>query len=567
MTLANTVSNISNLRIVSTCREALRLLPLQLVTLLFLIALTDVNAAGDRGATTAIPSTIANPPAPVARELIVDGKVLIRRIEVRGDALFPEHGITNEYLRRRLNRYAARLTGWMSVSDMHRLADDLTVAYHEKGLTFNQVFVLPQEIVNNTLTLNVLAGQLSEVNVMNNKLYGRDQIVAPFAPLLGKVIYEPDVKLAMEQLNRMPGLKVFGFYSMGRRQGETRLNLRVQAESPHSTRVRADNWGVQDTGVARLIAGHSRNNISGRADTLQAIVMATNESGNLYGGLHYAVPWSPELNIGAGIMHNQFEIAGQLADFGLDGQLFAVSAWAERHLLQESNASATLKFDVASKQSTVTSDEFRDVFNEATDYTTLETALHLSVVTPELQISQNLQIVPVLGLVMNTDDAELDSEFYGLRLQYSIQHLWMRPLLKGQLSSLTFSSFITDTLIPDAERVVLTGGHAVRGYKPALFSADQTIRFVFEHSLAPFAITKGLTMRPFFFVDAVDGQQNDEYGNTAQFIASGIGLEAGWEKSVSGGLTAGFPVSEKSSAPLPEDDFSPVIFGYLTIQF
>src|SRR5690606_18849261 len=106
----------------------------------------------------------------------------------------PEYGITDAFISRRLKRFTAVRSEWMSVSDMHRMADDLTLAYHEKGLTFNQVFVLPQEISNQTLTLNVLAGRLAEINVINNQHYDRTLISAPFMHLLGRVVHEPDVK-------------------------------------------------------------------------------------------------------------------------------------------------------------------------------------------------------------------------------------------------------------------------------------------------------------------------------------------------------------------------------------
>lgn len=500
-------------------------------------------------------------------ERIIDGKVRIRRVELRGEVLFPEYGITNDYIRQRLKRASQTRSPWMSISDMHRLADHLTLAYHEKGLTFNQVFVLPQEIRHETLTLNVQAGRLAEVNVMNNALYSRDQLADPFAPLLGQVIFEPAIRQAVAQLNAMPGLKVFGFYSVGRRQGETRLNLRVQRENAGETNVRLDNWGVQNTGAARVTLSHSRNNVAGLSDQLQMLVMMTDESGNLYGGIHYNLPLNRDIRLNTGISRNQFEIAGDLAQFGLEGHLLTLQGTVDKSLLDERTAKANALLSIAAKQSVVSSDEFRDVFEEQIDYITLEPGLRASVLRTDIRVSQGLYVAPLIGHVVQTDTESIERDFWGLKLNYALQHLWSPTLIKGQLTTLNLNFLVTESVIPDAERMSLTGAAGARGYEPALFSADQTYRMALEHAITDWQRLAGTTMAPFVFLDVVYGEQNDGAGNTATFMAAGIGLDIERKKQLSGRITLGFPLSEETSAPLAEDDFEPIIYGQIGLQF
>lgn len=512
-------------------------------------------------------SAASSPTTRVPAERIVDGKVRIRRVELRGDVLFPQYGITNEFIRQQLNAFARARSSWMSISEMHRLADKLTVVYHDKGLTFNQVFVLPQEIRDETLTLNVLAGRLAEVNIMKNDLYTRDQISAPFEPLLGQVVYEPAVRQAVSQVNAMPGLKVFGFYSVGRRQGETRLNLRVQQEKPAETFVRIDNWGVQDTGVARASLGHSRNNVAGLGDQLQMTAVATNESGNLYGGIQYGLPLSAKTRFSTALSSNQFEIAGDLAQFGLEGHLLTLQFAGDSKLLNEQNAKAHALLNIGFKQSLVTSDEFRDVFEEDIDYITLEAGVRMSVMRTDIRLNQGLYLAPLLGHVTKTNSAAIDSEFWGVRLNYSLQHLWSAAMISGQLTSLNLNALATSSVIPDAERMSLTGATSVRGYEPALFSADQAYRIGLEHIFAGWKSAQSISLAPFIFLDGVYGMQNDEYNNTASFIAAGIGLEAERKNGLSGRVTLGFPLSEQSSLPLAQDTFEPIIYGHFGLQF
>jgi hemolysin activation/secretion protein len=500
-------------------------------------------------------------------ERIVDGKVRIRRVELRGEVLFPEYGITNDYIRQRLHRAAQTRSPWMSISDMHRLADSLTLAYHEKGLTFNQVFVLPQEIRDETLTLNVQAGRLAEVNVMNNALYTRDQLSDPFAPLLGRVIYEPAIRQVVAQLNAMPGLKVFGFYSVGRRQGETRLNLRVQTEEAAGTSVRLDNWGVQNTGAARVTLSHSRNNLAGLSDQLQMLVMMTDESGNLYGGIHYNMPLNRDTRLHTGISRNQFEIAGDLAQFGLEGHLLALQGSVDTALLTERTAKASAQLNIAAKQSVVSSSEFRDVFEEELDYVTLEPGLRASVLRQDIRVSQGLYVAPMIGHLARSNSETVERNFWGVRLNYSLQHLWSPTLIKGQLTTLNLNFLVTESVIPDAERMSLTGAAGVRGFEPALFSADQTYRLALEHTITGWQSLAGTTVAPFAFLDAVHGEQNDGVGNTASFMAAGFGLDIERKKQLSGRITLGFPLHEDTTAILAEEDFKPVIYGQIGLQF
>ncbi|MDV7402557.1 hypothetical protein RZS08_64645, partial [Arthrospira platensis SPKY1] len=101
--------------------------------------------------------------------------------------------------------------------------------------------------------------------------------------------------------------------------------------------------GISDTGTHRVTLYHAINNVTGHADLLQGQVLTTDESGNLYGGIHYQYPWSTTRKVGIALSHNEFEIAGDFAQFGLTGQLDAAELWAESRLVEELNAVATAR--------------------------------------------------------------------------------------------------------------------------------------------------------------------------------------------------------------------------------
>ena len=534
--------------------------------------LAETGSGSDASVNVALPpsgkSAIAIPSLPQPdgkKDLIVNGKIEIRRVELRGDALYPQYGITQEFLNQRLKQSFERGSSWMAIVDMHRMADELTIAYHEKGLTFNQVFVIPQEIKNNTLVLNVLAGRLAEINVARNQLYSAERIKQPFYPLLGQVIYEPAIQAAMLEANSMPGLRVFGFFSVGVFQGQSRLNLSVLAETPNVQSLRLDNWGVQDTGVARATYQYQRNNISDHADTLQATVLATNETGNFYGNLAYRIPLDSGLQTGFSLLSNQFEIAGPLAQFGLNGHLEAVSGLLNYNLLYARNARADLNSSVAVKQSTVTSDLFDEILGETVDYYVVQSGLQAAVLAPDNRTRQGLLLMPMLGVIEDTSNPLLDSEFFLLKASYEFQYRWQPTTPRQYVSSLGLNVLYTPQVIPAAERAVLTGANGVRGYEPALFSADFAWQLSLEQSLMSFAPAAGATLVPFLFADYAQGEQNTDFGVTARFTAAGIGLDAQYGNAVSARLTAGFPLQEDLETG--QDEFDPVAYGYISFSF
>ena len=454
----------------------------------------------------------------------------------------------------------------MSVADMHRLADALTVAYHERGLTFNQVYVIPQEIQSNTLILNVLAGRLSEIDVSNNSLYSDAMIKAPFLHLIGNVVYEPDIKAAMQKVNQLPGLKVFGFFSVGRHLGETRLNLHVMHEIPQTSSIRLDNWGVQNTGAARATYQYQRNNLTGRADILSATLMATNENGNLYGGVNYRLPHGQKQTIGGSINTSQFAIAGNLSEFGLSGHLETLSGFWNVNLLFDRNARADLDTNLAAKQATITSDIFKDVFAEKEQYYTLQSRFQAAVFDPRSGVRQALEITPTLGWIGSTDNKTLDDLFFTLNTNFDLQYLWKAKPIQGWSSRLNMNLFVTSQKIPSAERPVLTGAQAVRGYKPALFSADKSFSLAVEQAMQSFKWLKSL-WKPFAFLDYAKGKQNDSFGNNASFLAAGLGLDWEYGQALQARITAGYPISTTSSAEYLQNHYSAVVFGYISMEF
>lgn len=499
---------------------------------------------------------------------IVNGKVLIKRVELKGDSLFPEYGITQQFISNTLKSAFKNMNSWMSIADMHSLSDTLTIAYHSKGLTFNQVFVVPNEIRDNTLILNIITGRVSEIHLKNNKLYSEKLIKEPFMHLLGKVVYEPDIQVAMKKANQTPGLKVFGFFSVGKYPGQTRLNLHVVNETEHEYAVRVDNFGVSNTGELRVIGSYAHNNITGSSDTLHGTLISTNELGNFYGALSYQRPHGEQSNYGFNLYSNQFEVFGDFESIGLTGHLESISGFYASTLLKENNAMAELRFSGSAKHSQVSADDvFDDVFGETIDYVTVNSQFSASVIPPQAHRKQSFKASLIIGSILDTNSEILDSTFTVLNVGYGHEWRWIAGNPAEMVTGISANVYYTPNEIPSSERSVMTGPYGVRSYSTGIFGADSIYSVNAQHSLRYFQVFDGLTALPFGFADYSYGTRNDEAANDASFLGVGLGVDLYYKDYVKSKFTLGLPIAESSSQALAEEPDSITIYGYISINF
>ncbi len=499
-------------------------------------------------------------------DLIENGEVHIRRLDLRGKVFYPQYGITPQVISDWVEGSFASQDPWLSVAEMHRLADSLTGLYQDKGLTFAQVYVVPQEIVEGRLELNVLVGVLAEVDVYDNDLYSKEQLLAPFRGLVGKELYEPDVVQAIESLNRRPGLRVFGIFSMGNLYGESRLNLRIQEEDRQDTLVRVDNFGVDETGRYRLMVQHVRNNLFGDGGALQATVVQTSESGNLFGGLSYYHPLGLRHSVTASFASSQYEVGGDFAELGLTGVLEAATlAWGY-NLERTPEQSLAIGLSGAAKRSRVESDEFQSLLEQQVQYATLVPSFEFSRLHQAYRLHQSGAARLLLGAVTSGGEVLEKSAFGALELDYRVQYAWPFASLE-KLLVVDFRALYSPDPLPSAERRSLTGAQAVRGYEAGLFSADKGYQLSASQVLASWNHDSGWSARPFLFIDHGFGQLNDARGNWARFTAAGLGIEADWRKSVKAGLTWGQPLEQATGRDLDLEAGAARLYGHLSYRF
>jgi len=447
------------------------------------------------------------------------GKIRIKQIRLEGDTLFPEYGITRDYLDETVAKVYAQMNGKLSMSDISRIADALTLAYRAKGLTFNQTFIVPQEISQSVLTLYILKGTLSEIDIINNSLYTQGQLLAPFELLIGRTIYEPDIMHAVEQANKKPGIKVFAFFSMGLKQGESRLNLRVLNEKKYNLTLLLDNKGVLQTGVLRGTGSMTINNPLKKSGQLKLTGLKTLVRGNWFVGSSYSIPFWEKHQGGSSFLYSNFSVAGKFADLGLSGSFFTASGFWSMVPPSKKNSRVHLMYSgaVAIKNSEVSSILFPEYVDTSIDYITLSGSYqrqfvdnfkirgqHIFLLRPSFN-SVSTWTLPS-GREIDPDPLKPPSAFFTLRGTYQYLNLgWLTKKKTRHPFTAKFKFQLATDILPGAEKFSASGASANRGFKAGIYSGDNGFSLSLEQSInfrtSLTSILEPLGLQPFIFVD------------------------------------------------------------------
>jgi len=503
------------------------------------------------------------------------GLIKINRIQLQGDALYPEYGITNKFLHTRVNQVYSHMNELLSISDINKIADALTLAYREKGLTFNQAYVIPQEIVDSTLTIHVLKGTLSDVDIYSNNIYSTEQLTEPFAELLGQVIYEADITKIVSSLNKKPGLKIFSFFSVGSNQGEARLNVRVLDETRHVSQLIIDNKGVSQTGINRLMYSHTMNNPLNLSGQLRATILTTNKPDNFFGSLGYSRPLNPTNQLELSILRSDFAVTGQFSDLGLAGDLSSLTASWTNTPEHEKNAQLihNRRLSLSTKQSTVTSEVFPEFLNEEVDYTTLSTSYQWNFLRPWQTNSQHiLTFQPSISSITSTNNNALPSKFWLTKISYDFMTpLWISSIPSEHPFSMSATGQYTSKNLPSSEQFTTTGSNTNRGFEPGIFSGNNAYAISLEQAVG-WAVDfnkhqNAISLQPFLFFDYSYGEQKQNTDISAKFQSAGLGLKVAYENLVKANISVGRPLDHKISGQPNIDRKRPVIYANLSLSF
>ncbi len=467
----------------------------------------------------------------------IDVQIDVKSLSLEGFSSIENYPLSILALRAQLDEERAKFGETLTVDELHQIADAMTVYVRRQGFVFHTVYLPPQQVVDGDVRMTLQEGVLSDVHVINNSKTPSHRLERVFAPLVGKLLYAPDVEKKVAAIKAQSGIQLFAFYSRGSKPGQARLNLRVEPAKRHFTSLKLDNFGSVTSGEFRAIAQWRAVNLTHRFDTISlALLGAVDGTSNIYGSLYYSLP-TARLNWiwDVSASNNQFELGDRFANLGLEGDASVIKLGLRYQRRHDPLRRESWRLGIHSKSNKLDSEAER-IEQEKSESFTLEWAKAAQ--WPKVSVaSQSSATVTSGNMATSSSEAEHLTKF-------DLNTQWLKGFGKGRgrnvVSALLSLQEAGDPL-PSVEAFSLTGPYGVRGFAPGLFSADKATLVGLEWSFPGLLRSKTdrWHIEPYVFWDNASGQKmaiDESPASDGEFSGMGGGFRFRLGNHVSGQL-------------------------------
>ncbi len=243
-------------------------------------------------------------------------KFIVKKIEVKGNTLIDD----------------ATLASILEVGDglevtlgiLHLIAQEITSLYAMEGYILTRVYVPEQEIVNGTVTLQVVEGKLGKIEVSGNEIFEQEEILARLRPLQDDpALKEGTLEKYLLGLNGVYGLHVKAVLQPGEVFGTSDLTLKVEESRTYRIAFDADNFGSRFTGKERYGLTGQFGSLLRLGDSFY-IRGVKSDQDQVYFNPSYSIPIGP--------YGTTFTLSYTFASFNLGGDLVVLNAGGEANI-------------------------------------------------------------------------------------------------------------------------------------------------------------------------------------------------------------------------------------------
>lgn len=250
-------------------------------------------------------------------------RVLVKSFRVEGSTVFPAAELES--------LPAAMIGSEHTLNDLNEAARLVTRYYRKHGYSVARAYLPAQSVQDGRITIQVLEGRLSRVDVKNDSRVNPEHIQRLFDAQVqpGKIMDKARVNRALLLAGDLPGVgRVQGALRPGRELGSTDLMVSVPDGRPYEADLSLDNTGNRYTGQYRLGGHVAVNNPLRSGDRLDVQATLSDES-LAYGRVQWDVPVGPNgLRVGANLGYSRYVLGDKFAvlDAEGDSQTFGMTA-------------------------------------------------------------------------------------------------------------------------------------------------------------------------------------------------------------------------------------------------
>jgi hemolysin activation/secretion protein len=207
--------------------------------------------------------------------------ITVKNFEIVGSSIF-----TEEELKKVTTPFTNRP---LSFGELFQARSAITKLYTDRGYVNSGAYIPPQELEDGQVTIEVLEGELEEINITGTNRLDADYIRSRLLKA-GKKPVNVDSLLEALQLLRLDPLidNVSAELSAGIRPGKSHLDIQITEADPFTMFARLDNSRSPSVGTDRRSFGFIHSNLLGFGDRLEAGY--TNTDGSYGFDFAYSLP-------------------------------------------------------------------------------------------------------------------------------------------------------------------------------------------------------------------------------------------------------------------------------------
>ena len=464
-----------------------------------------------------------------------------------------------------------RLKRGITLGMIETIADKITRYYRERGFILAKAYIPEQRVRDGIVSLTLLLGELSEVEVSNSSLYKEKRISSVFKPLMAKPVLSSQIEEALFLINDFPGLHVQGFFESGKQVGDTKLNINTRSEKRYDVNLRLDNHGSEQTGKYRFYAEGLLHNPLGLADQLHiAGLYAFNPSNTLYGQLRYGLNlFGPRFRLEVGASNNEFVLGPGNSEFidtlKIEGETFLQDVTATYKLVRSRKKNYSLSLSQEEIASKIRLGIFPTVGDIGLDDEVSNThfSFHFDVLQEARRILHQGSVKVTAGEFLLGAEAGQDESFWSISGDYTFLTFWQPAFVENSTRLIArFQMQVSGSALSSISQFSLGGPTQARGFPVSQFSGDDGVVLGLDWLLNPpkFAnynignVNLRDVLGPFIFADAAYGVAKSLTDNvsdsTAKLADVGAGVQLSYGK-FKGNILLALPVySDFSSSEL-----------------
>lgn len=420
-------------------------------------------------------------PEPVAAE--GELKFFVKKIELEGNT-----AIASAELEALIKPYENKE---VSMTGLGRLTKAIERLYRQKGYITAYVYVPPQRVEDETVTIQIIEGKVGKQIVENNRFFRKKRILEYSELKKGEILRYKKLRDTLNQMNQNPDRQVKAILRGGEEPQTTDIIYDVRDHFPIHAGFSYDNQGVDTSGKQRFGFTLRDNNTLTLDDILLGGVIFGSHFGAVF--TQYLLPLP---SLGAkflgGFTHTQVSPKGVLKPFGVNGTAETYTLRIEKAIwngqLGPLSVIANLNFGF----------DFKESRTKVLAGTFQRTRLRIIYFEPAFQIQDRWGFTTLfsnfsfgingLGAAIFADPGAARQGVEPSFFKWKTGAFRQQRLPWGTRAGLRLEFQLPSTKLAAQEQFYLGGAATIRGYPEGDYLADTGFLASFEYLIPCFVI-------------------------------------------------------------------------------